>query len=151
MSNIEQHITVLKKSDFEMITACFDEYYFIIPEQVIKPDAKNSNIYNIGYELPIKGDTYEFPLDFNIIDLHFKKVAKVREGKLYDLIPVEEYKYDNFPALNMMGFYINLKSLSDYEEYVKDFNSFKITEREKLAAFANKWFDIVKFRKIRYK
>lgn len=151
MSSIEQHITILKKGNLEMMTACFDEYYFIIPEQIIKPDSKNSNVYSIGDELPIKGDTYEFPKDFNIIDLHFKKVAKIRDGKLYDIIAVEEYEYDEIPAFNMMGFSINLNSKNDYDEYKNDFNSFRITEREKLAAFANKWFNIVKYRRIKYK
>ena len=85
-------ISKLVKGNTHMITACFDEYYFIIPEGVIKPNTRNAENYNIGDTLPVKGQTYSFPEDFTIIDLHFMLVAKVRDSKLYDVVSLESYK-----------------------------------------------------------
>lgn len=100
--------------------------------------------------MPVKGDTFEFPYGFNIIDLHFNMVANIRAGKLHDIIPIEEYRYDGYPAINMMGFSIKLKSQEDFDEFKTHYKTFKLSERSKLAAFANRWFDISKFRIIRY-
>jgi sulfate adenylyltransferase subunit 1 len=146
-----QMIWKLVKDDLEMITACFDDYYFVIPESVIKPFVHAAGTIKTGERVPISGETYHFPESFNIIDLHFKKVAKIREAHLSDVIDVNEYIYDGFPVLNMMGFSIKLSSQEDFDEFKSDFSKFKLIERDKLAAFANKWFEIVKYRTIKYK
>ncbi|MFZ5985629.1 MAG: hypothetical protein ACOYWZ_00670 [Bacillota bacterium] len=148
--NLKQAVSRLVKGNMEMITACFDEYYFVIPEGLIKPHRVNVRIYHIGEYVPVKGDTFQFPADFNIIDLHSNMVANIRTSKLYDIVPIEKYKYDGYPALNLMGFYIKLKSQEDFDEFTAHYNTFKISERSKLAGFANRWFDITKFRNIRY-
>ncbi|MGE5583905.1 MAG: hypothetical protein ACM3X9_15415 [Bacillota bacterium] len=141
----------LVKDDQEMITACFDDYYFVIPESVIKPFVHDAKTIKIGERVPISGETYRFPESFNIIDLHFKKVAKIRAAALSDVIAVNDYVYDGFPALNMMGFSIKLSCQEDLDEFKHDFSQFKLVERDKLAAFANKWFEITKYRTIKYK
>lgn len=150
MSEKNQVISKLIKGNIEMITACFDEYYFIISESIVKPIPKNAGIFNIGELLPIKGDTYEFPGSFNIIDLHFKLVGKIREGRLCDIVRIDEYEYDETPSVNMMGYGIRLDSAEDFGDFKVHFSSFSLMERDKLAAFANKWFDILKYRSIKY-
>lgn len=144
-------VSKLVKDSTEMITACFDEYYFIIPETVIKPVPKNAGRFELGNDVPVSGDTYQFPKDFNIIDLHFKLVGMIREGKLFDVRHIDEYVYDAVPAVNMMGYGIRLNSEQEFDEFKQHFNSFSIMEREKLADFANKWFDIFKYRTVKYK
>lgn len=139
------------KDNVEMIASCFDDYYFIIPEGVIKPIAKINETFKIGDLLPIEGDTYEFPENFNVIDLHFYLVAKVRDGKFSDLIPLEKYEYDNNTAFNIKGFAMKISSKEEFEELKRQQKSFSLSEREKLADFANRWMDIVKYRKIGYK
>lgn len=150
MDNNKHVISKLKKDNIEMITACFDEYYFIIPESVIKPVPKNAGVFEIGQAIPVKGETYQFPLDFNIIDLHFRLVGKIRDGRLFDLEKLNEFIFDGVPAVNMMGFAIKLSSQNDFEEFKKHFASFSLVERERLADFANRWFDIFKYRTVKY-
>ena len=148
--NVKQVVSRLVKGTVEMLTACFDEYYFVIPEGLIRPHPVNARTYNAGENVPVTGDTFEFPDDFNIIDLHFNMVASVRAAKLTDIIPIEKYKYDGYPALNMMGFSIKLTSQEDFDEFRSHYSTFKLSERSKLAAFANRWFEITRFRNIRY-
>ena len=139
------------KGNLKMITACFDEYYFIIPEGAIKPVPENAGVYAVGDELPLKGKTYEFPEDFDIVDMHFRLAARIRASRLYDLVPMAEYTYDNIPAVNMMGFAIKLDSREAFKEFMDDFGRFTLSERDKLAAFANKWFEIGKYRTFGYR
>jgi hypothetical protein len=40
-------VSKLKKDNIEMITVCFDEYYFIIPESVIKPVPTNAGVFDM--------------------------------------------------------------------------------------------------------
>lgn len=146
----QEIVSKLIKDKVEMITACFDEYYFIIPETVIKPVPKNAGKFVIGDAVPIIGDTYKFPKDFNIIDLHFKLVGMVREGTLHNIEHIDEYFYDGLPAVNMMGYGIRLSKEKDFKDFKEHFNSFSIMDREKLASFANKWFEIFKYRTVKY-
>ncbi|MCX7749302.1 MAG: hypothetical protein N2645_20780 [Clostridia bacterium] len=148
--NAKQVVSKLVKDDLVMITACFDEYYFVIPEGLIKPHPVNAKIYQVGEMVPIKGESYEFPDDFNIIDLHFNMVAYIRDARLNDIITIEKYRYDGCPAVNMMGFAIKLSSQEDFDAFKAHYKTFKLSERSKLAAFANRWFEITEFRNIRY-
>jgi hypothetical protein len=150
MDNQKQIISKFIKGELELITSAFDEYYFIIPEGAIKPVVKDAKTYNVGDTVKLKGDTFSFQENFNIIDLYFKLVAMIREGKFYNLVKITEFEYDSLPAYNMMGFYINLTSNEDYQTFLREFTTFNLTQREKLAAFANKWIDIGRNKKIGY-
>ncbi|HEX9061183.1 MAG TPA: hypothetical protein VF941_13465 [Clostridia bacterium] len=150
MTEKQQVVSILVKDNIEMITACFDEYYFIIPESVIKPIPRNAGRFKTGELLPVKGETYEFPKSFNIIDLHFKLIGKIRDGRLFDIESLNNFKYDEMPSVNMMGYGIKLNGENDFESFKKHFSTFSLMEREKLAAFANKWFNILEYRTIRY-
>jgi bifunctional enzyme CysN/CysC/sulfate adenylyltransferase subunit 1 len=150
MSEKKQVVSRLIKDNMEMMTACFDEYYFIISESIVKPIPENAGTFKIGELLPIRGDTYEFPETFNIIDLHYKMVGKIREGRLYDIERIDEYVYDGISSVNMMGYGIKLNTAKDFDDFKEHFTSFSLMERDKLAVFANKWFDILKYRGIKY-
>ncbi len=145
-----QTFDALVKGDMKIMTAAFNEYYFIIREAVIKAVPKKPENYTLMDTLIITGQTYEFPEDFNIIDLHTSLVAEIRDSKLYDIVTIEDFQYDELPALNIMGFSIKLNSSKDLNDFLVHFNSFSQTDRIKLADFANRWFDIVKYRTIRY-
>ncbi len=42
--NVKLGANKLVKDNLEMFTACFDEYYFVIPEGAIKPHPENARI-----------------------------------------------------------------------------------------------------------
>ncbi len=140
----------LIKGDIQMKVVCFNEYYFIIHEGVIKPVHINAKDYFVGGDLPVKGKTYEFPDDFNIIDLHLKLVAKIRKRKLIDIVPENEFKFVGIPSVNIMGSGIRIETFVDYEAFKKHFSTVSPEEREKLAGFANRWLDISGYRNFKY-
>lgn len=147
----QKAVSKFVKGDLELPAHCFDEYFFIVTEGIIKGFASNPKVYNPGDAVPVAGETYSYPESFDIIDLHSRLVVKIRESKLNDLIGMEGYQYDRQPLINIKGFSINVGSQKDFEEFINDFEKFSIYDSNKLAAFANKWFDIVKNRNIRYK
>ena len=74
----------------------------------------------------------------------------MRDARLNDLISFDNYKFGQHSALNINGYAIKAASKEDFDEFVSDFGRLGKNENEKLAQFANKWFDIMKNRTVRY-
>ncbi|MDQ2085453.1 GTP-binding protein [Herbivorax sp. ANBcel31] len=142
----EKHnISIFIKDGTEVSVKSFDQYYFVIKEGIIKPVSTSTGVYNLGDSLPVKGETYSFPEDFNILDLHLGKIIKVRNAKFYDMLDIEQYSYDEIPLINSLGAGINILSDSDILKFRQDYRELEKTD------FANKWFDLLKYRKVKYK
>lgn len=139
------------KNDMEAAVHCFDEYFFIIPEGVIKRVERSPEVYNAGDHVPVTGETYSYPVNFDVIDLKSKLVARIREAKLSDLVSIDDYVYSRFPVINEKGFSIKIASQEDFKEFNSDFERFSIYDTDKMVVLANKWFDLMEFRKIKYK
>lgn len=151
-ANTDKHLAVrFVKNDIEMSTTCFDEYYYIVSDGVIRPESNYDRVYGIGETIPVKGETYSYPENFNVIDLHGRFVAKIRGSRLSDIESVDDFVYDNLPAVNIKGFSIKISSREGFEMFKRDFAKAGINDRDGLADFANRWFDIVKNRNIKYR
>ena len=135
----------------EMETACFEEYYLVVPEGVIKKSAVNPRVYKVGDEVPIAGETYSYPEDFDVIDLQNRLVARIRESRLTGLIPSEEYVFEPVAVLNQQGFATNIRSQEDFRRFKTDILESSSHDHSRQAALANRWFDITKYRTIRFK
>jgi len=93
----------------ELPITCFDEYYYLIPYNEIKKVAVERKFYKIGDKLPINGDTYYYPDNFDVIDLNNELSALIRDGKLVDLINLNDYKYEGYPVYSSDGFLAKVK------------------------------------------
>lgn len=139
------------KDTWEIEANCFDEYYMIVPDGVIKKFTVNPRVYKIGDAVPIAGETYSYPQDFDVVDLPNKLVIKIRESRLNNLIRIEEYAYEPVAVLNQQGFSVKIRSQGDFLSVKNDFAELSIYDSSWQAAFANQWFDITKYRTIRFK
>lgn len=141
----------LEKQGVQLALRCFEEYYFTVPRgEFIRAEAA-SKAYRLGEVLPTTGETYRFPEDFDIIDLPEKLAVKVRGGKLEDLLELNEYSYEQIPAINAAGAHIQIGSREDFESFRKEFEGLGDSEVEKQVAFANRWLDLLKFRQVKYR
>lgn len=139
------------KDTWEIEANCFDEYYMIVPDGVIKKFTVNPRVYKIGDAVPIAGETYSYPQDFDVVDLPNKLVVKIRESRLNNLIRIGEYAYEPVAVLNQQGFSVKIRSQGDFLSVKNDFAELSIYDSSRQAAFANQWFDITKYRTIRFK
>ncbi|MEG6565387.1 GTP-binding protein [Thermoanaerobacterium saccharolyticum] len=135
------------KGNVELPITCFDEYYYLIPYNEIKKVAAERKSYKIGDDLPINGDTYCYPNDFDVVDLNNELSALIRNGKLIDLINLNEYKYEGYPVYSSDGFLAKVKNQDDFINFKNDFKESKFD----LVDFANKWYDPLANKRIVYK
>ncbi|MBX4263437.1 sulfate adenylyltransferase subunit 1 [Clostridium estertheticum] len=136
--------TTFSKDKLELTINCFDEYYFDIKALAIKKELIKATQYKIGDNVPFLGSSYEYTKDFDIIALNAGLVSKIRNGKLIDVIPVENYSYEPIVIINEKGFGIKLTSQKKLVSYI---NEYRKDMNEK---FANKWLDFTKYRTIRF-
>ncbi|MBC8059112.1 MAG: 50S ribosome-binding GTPase [Clostridiaceae bacterium] len=137
-------ITSFIKDDINLEINCFDEYYYDLKVSAIKKKVGKTTQYNIGENVPCFGESYNFKDDFDVIALNSRLVAKIRTGKLIDIISIDEYSYESINIINENGFGIKLTSAKDLENYKLDY------EKEINDIFANKWLDFTKFRSIKF-
>ncbi|MCP2240791.1 sulfate adenylyltransferase subunit 1 [Thermoanaerobacterium thermosaccharolyticum] len=135
------------KGNVELPITCFDEYYYLIPYNEIKKVAVERKSYKIGDKLPINGDTYYYPDNFDVIDLNNELSALIRDGKLVDLINLNDYKYEGYPVYSSDGFLAKVKNQDDFINFKNDFKKSKFD----LVDFANKWYDPLANKRIVYK
>lgn len=135
------------KGNIKLPITCFDEYYYLIPYNEIKKVAVERKSYKIGDKLPINGDTYYYPDNFDVIDLNNELSALIRDGKLVDLINLNDYKYEGYPVYSSEGFLARVKNQDDFINFKNDFKESKYD----LVDFANKWYDPLANKRIIYK
>jgi sulfate adenylyltransferase subunit 1 len=151
LDQVRQAAGLFKKGDLELVNKCFDEYCFMIPEGEVRVAVHHDGVYSLGDEVPVSSESYAYPGSFNVVDLHTRLVARIRESKLEDVVRLENHLYDSLPTLNTLGAAVNIASQQELESFKKDFSRLKLSDNTILAAFANKWFEVFKYRRIKYK
>lgn len=146
-----QSVAKLVKNDLELSVRSFDELYLAVADGEFKRAAARPETYPIGAVLPINGETYSYPGDFDIVDLQNRLAAKVRAARLHDLVSLENYRFGQYPVLDVNGYSVKAASKAEFEQFVDEFESLELYESDKLAQFSNKWFEILKNRTIKYK
>lgn len=145
-----QRFSKFLKQDEEIVVHCFDEYYYVFSEGDIKKVEGIPHSFTIGDILPSTGVTYEYPEEFNVLDLKTNLVATIRKSKLQDITLFSNYTYDFTPFIDSQGSFIRIQSGDDFIKFKIDFEKLQHPGSSKVAAFANKWFEFARFRQIRY-
>lgn len=136
--------TSLSKGKVKLTINCFDEYYFDIKALEIKKELIKAIQYKIGDNVPFIGESYEYKKDFDLIALNASLVAKIRNGKLIDIMRAGDYSYEDITIINEQGFGIKITSQKDLSSYIDEY------KKAVNAKFANKWLDFTKYRTIKF-
>lgn len=153
ISGIEEDKQVIGrfvKGDTKIKVDCFSEYYILIPEGTIRKLQQNNNSYYVGDTLPLKGETYLYPDDFNIIDIKNSLIAKIRDGKFEDILKLSEYSYEALPYYSAEGFFIKVTSPAEFEALEREINDIEDLENETFLEFNNKWLNPLKNKEIKF-
>ncbi len=138
-------VTSLNKDEISLPINCFDEYYFDIKTSEVKKNLAKVVQYNICDNVPFLGESYDFKENFDVIVLNASIVAKIRAGKLMDIISIDKYSYEAVVTINENGFGIDISSNEDLLDYIADY------EKGINDIFANKWLDFTKYRTIKFR
>ncbi|MCI5752311.1 MAG: GTP-binding protein [Oscillospiraceae bacterium] len=126
----------------------FEEFYYDQSAlSVLKYNTVNST-YTVGDEIPVKGESYEYPDSFDIIVLRDSTAIRIRDKKISAILPLSEYSYDGLPVVNGRGFEIKVTSQADVDKFLGEYNSSSDSERSALFA---KWVTFDTYRKVVFK
>ena len=123
----------------------FEEFYYNMESLSIDKHKIIKNTYTIGDTIPVKGKSYNYPNDFDILILRDKVAVQIRNQKITAILPLSDYKYSNYPLINGRGFEIKAHDEESYKNFYKDY-----LEIDKVpnATFFEKWISFETYREI---
>lgn len=125
----------------------FEEYYYSYDQFSVYKATTSTAVYTVGDAIPLEGESYAYPNYFDIIVLRDKVAVKIRDSKIFEIIPCSEYVYAGLPVVNGRGFEIKVRSQKDTEEFLKEYNLLDLPDTE----FLNKWLNFETFRRITFR
>ena len=129
----------------------FEEYYYESKDFSLEKELINKDIYTIGDEVPLSGDSYSYPKDLDIIIFRDDVYVSIRDGKVSDINELDAYKYENVPLVNGRGFGIKAESKEEVDKLLKGYEDIHDKNKEYVNDYLNEWLDIEKYRKLVFK
>lgn len=123
----------------------FEEFYYDTETLSIFKYKPEDQTYTVGDELPIKGDSFEYPENFDLLILRDLVAIEVRNKKIASIKALEDYKYQEVPVINGRGFEVKANS---QDEVINFLNENKEINEKSQADFLNKWVKFETYRKV---
>ncbi|MGN0145142.1 MAG: sulfate adenylyltransferase subunit 1 [Clostridium sp.] len=134
-----------KYKDLEGRGDIFEEFYYNAESLSVYKYKAVSNVYTVGDEMPVKGESYEYPDSFDILILRDWIAVTVRNKKIESITSLDDYKYSDYPLINGRGFEIKAKSKKEVEELL---NERKKVNEDNEGDFLDKWVNFDTYRKV---
>lgn len=123
----------------------FEEFYYDTSSLNVLKYQPVNRTYTIGDEIPVSGESYQYPDSFDIIVLRDQVAVRVRDKKITAILPAADYVYDHVPVINGRGFSV----LADSNEQVQQFlQEYAATNEADQTAFFAKWVRFDTYRKV---
>jgi sulfate adenylyltransferase subunit 1 len=123
----------------------FEEFYYDTETLAIfkyKPEEKT---YTVDDEIPVKGESFEYPENFDLLVLRDNAAIEVRSKKIISIKSIGDYKYTGVPVINGRGFEVKVNSDEDVENFLNQSNA--VNEKSQ-GEFLNKWVRFETYRKV---
>ena len=114
----------------------FEEFYYDITSLNVLKYQPVKATYTVGDEIPVQGESYKYPESFDIIVLRDGVSIKVRDRKITEIIPTEEYSYGGVPVINGRGFEVKAESDTDVKQFLKEYSE---SDENSQKEFFEKW------------
>ena len=134
-----------EKDDIRAGGYIFEEFYFNLENASLTKSQENEKTYRVGDDVPVKGDSYEYPDYFDIIALQEEVAVLIRNKKIQDIIPLKDYAYQGLPVLDEKGFASKIQNVDELEKMIQEYRKVSTDKRQE---FHNKWFEFETYRKI---
>lgn len=123
----------------------FEEFYFNRENAFLSKQKTKNLTYHVGDNVPIEGDSFQYPEFFDVISIEDSVAILIRNRKIKDIIPLEDYLYEGLPIIDERGFALKIRTWTDFENYQNEFRNIK---QENKVAFLNKWSKFEAYRRI---
>lgn len=126
----------------------FEEFYYSVDNNLVKTKVNNNNLYTIGDVVPLKGKSFEYPSYIDVLIFRDKVAIQIREGKISNIIDINEYLYEGYSVVNGRGFGIKVKSNEDALKLLNNYKKSIESGGENLIEFYNSWMIFDKYRSL---
>ncbi len=126
----------------------FEEFYYDLESMTVFKVQPSGKTYTIGDEIPVAGDSYQYPDSFDVVVLRDQVAVQVRDRKITVIQPLADYTYNDVPVINGRGFAVHVSSQTDLDVFKAELASEGSSISEN---FFNKWVDFETYRKIVFK
>lgn len=123
----------------------FEEFYYNMESQSIAKYRTVENTYTVGDTIPVHGESYHYPNDFDILVLRDQVAVQIRKQTIEAILPLNEYRYTGYPISNGRGFAIKVASQEELEEFLTGYTA--ATEQNE-EAFLNQWLRFDTYRRV---
>jgi sulfate adenylyltransferase subunit 1 len=123
----------------------FEEFYYNIEEFSINKMLSGGKAYTVGDKISLKGQSYEYPENLDILVLRDNTAILVRYGKIKDIVSVDKYEPIGYPLVNGRGFSIMAKSKEEVIEFLKEYRELN---EENAVVFYRRWLKFETYRKV---
>jgi len=123
----------------------FEEFYYNTESLSLSKYKPAGHTYTIGDEIPIKGESYQYPENFDILVLRDWVAIKIENKKITKIESIDDYKYANVPIANGRGFAVKVNSI---EKLINFLEEYKKIDNENEAKFLNDWVNFETYRKV---
>ena len=86
----------------------FEEFYYNLDSMTINKVRPSGKTYTVGDEIPVNGESYSYPDDFDIVVLRDKVAVKVRDRMVVGIGSLDKYGYSDVPVINGRGFAVKI-------------------------------------------
>ena len=126
----------------------FEEFYYDLESMTVFKVQPSGKTYTIGDEIPVAGESYQYPDSFDVVVLRDQVAVQVRDRKITVIQPLADYTYNDVPVINGRGFAVHVSSQTDLDVFKAELASEGSSISE---IFFNKWGDFETYRKIVFK
>ena len=128
----------------------FEEFYYNLDSMTITKVRTTDKTYTIGDEIPVAGESYQYPDSFDIVVLRERVAVKVRDRRVVSIEKLFDYEYSGVPVINGRGFAVNVTSEAELSQFKEELA--KEDEKSAISSeFFNKWVKFETYRKIVFK
>ena len=128
----------------------FEEFYYNLDSMTITKVRTTDKTYTIGDEIPVAGESYQYPDSFDIVVLRERVAVKVRDRRVVSIKKLSDYEYSGVPVINGRGFAVNVTSEAELSQFKEELA--KEDEKSAISSeFFNKWVKFETYRKIVFK
>lgn len=132
------------KDDLKAKGYIFEEFFFNLENAFLKRK-ESDNKFTVGDEVPVVGESFKYPDNFDILAVEEKLVVKIRDRKIEDIIKLKDYVYKYLPVLDTRGFALRITDQADLDNFLYEYQK---GDEENKAALHNKWFRFETYRRI---
>ncbi|MDF2943083.1 MAG: cysN [Herbinix sp.] len=142
--NKEEHVS-FEYNGLKARGDIFEEFYYNLENLSISKYRPIENKYSVGDEIPVKGESYGYPVSFDILVLRDWIAIKVQNKKIIEMLSIDDYKYLGLPITNGRGFAVKAKSAEEVNLFLKEY---KERDEKNEVDFLNKWVSFDTYRRV---